>query len=81
MRNQGHKYNLTNMYEVSKHFKFFSMIECQNNYALDCVRKLIQSGYKSMECKQEPFDKFYDDLFKMMKLRVFGDGGCTGIKI
>jgi len=53
------------------------MIECQNNYALDCVRKLIQSGYKSMECKQEPFDKFYDDLFKMMKLRVFGDGGCT----
>ena len=53
------------------------MIECQNNYNLDCVRKLIQSGYKSMEVKQEPFDRFYNNLFEMMKLRVFGAGGCT----
>ena len=30
-----------------------------------------------MDCKQEPFDRFYEKLFEVMKLRVFGSGGCT----
>ena len=53
------------------------MIECQNNYSLDAVKKLIKSGYKSMDCKQEPFDKYHQNLFKDLKNRVFGSGGCS----
>ena len=46
-------------------------------FSLDCVKKLIKSGYKSMECKQEPFDKFHVSLFEQMKNRVFSVGGCS----
>lgn len=53
------------------------MIECQNNYGLDCVKKLIASGKKSMECKQEIFEKYNKGLFEHMKNRVFGAGGCS----
>ena len=52
------------------------MIECENNYSLDAVSRLIKSGYKSMECRQDTFDRFYENLFDMMKRRVFGAGGC-----
>ncbi len=55
---------------------FLSMIECQVNYAIDGIRKLIQSGAKSMDVRQEPFDQYHDDLFSVMKNRVFGAGGC-----
>ena len=47
------------------------MIECQNNYAIDSIKKLIASGHKSMDCKQEPFDKYHEELFQDMKLIIW----------
>ena len=46
-------------------------------FSLDCVKKLIKSGFKSMECKQEPFEKFHVSLFEQLKNRVFSVGGCS----
>jgi hypothetical protein len=34
------------------------VIECQTNYAIDAIKKLIQSGKRSMDCKQEKFDAY-----------------------
>ena len=43
---------------------------------MDCVKKLIKSGFKSMDCKQKPFEDYQDEIFAQMKHRVFAAGGC-----
>ena len=53
------------------------MLECQNNYSIDCIKKLIESGHKSMECKKETIDTFYDYVYSELKNRVFASGGCS----
>ncbi len=36
----------------------FSIIECQTNYAMNCLRKLITSGHRSMDVKQENLSSY-----------------------
>lgn len=37
---------------------FCSVIESQTTYVMDCLKKLIRSGYKSMDLKQESAEKY-----------------------
>ena len=52
------------------------MIECEVTYAIDGISRLIKSGYKSMECKQDTLDKYQEMIFKMMDKCVFRGDGC-----
>ena len=50
------------------------MIECQANYAIDCIRQVIKSGGRSIEVRTQPFDKYQEYLQSEMKSTVFSSG-------
>lgn len=52
----------------------FSMIECQVDYAVDCIRRLIRSGRKSMSVKEASFLGYQSWLEGAMEKMVFGGG-------
>ena len=56
------------------HTSIIFNIECQINYALDCIRKTKQKGKKVIELKQEVLDNYVNWQRKVVKGRVFASG-------
>jgi len=51
------------------------MIECQADYTVDCIKKMVAAGAKSMTVKSEVNEKYQDWSRRTMKERVFGGRG------
>ena len=51
----------------------FFMIECQVNYAMDGIRKMLESGAKSMVVKPEVMRRYQDKRVKMNEGSAFAD--------
>ena len=48
------------------------MIECQANYITSCLRKLIEAGGKSMNCRAKPLQRWLDYVYSELQKRVMG---------
>ena len=48
---------------------YSSVIECQTNYVIDAIQKLVKSGSRSMDVKKEKFDS-YQVLNKLSHLTI-----------
>lgn len=53
------------------------MIECQVEYAVSCIRKLIRSGKRSLDAKQSSYEAYQAWLTEAMKSMVFSGGTCS----
>ena len=51
------------------------MIECQADFIIDCIRRMVEDGAKSVSVKVEVNDKFKAWKNATMKTRVFGGRG------
>jgi 4-hydroxyacetophenone monooxygenase len=49
--------------------------ECQSNYALQGLRELIESGYQSMECRQNVHDSYNERVDDAHSKMVWAHGG------
>lgn len=54
---------------------FFSIIECQVNFAMDCIRSVIETNSRSIDVKQSAYDRYQALLAHYMPRAVFS-GSC-----
>ena len=59
------------------HSSMIYMIECQADYAIDGIRKLIKLRAKSMKVKEDTMTKYWDWSQKQMKELVFGSNSSV----
>jgi len=61
------------------HNSIIYMIECQANYTIDAIKKLLNSGAKSIAVKEDVLDDYITWTQEQMKGKVFADNSaCTG---
>lgn len=61
------------------HNSIIYMIECEANYTIDAIRKMLKSGARSMVVKKEVQRNYWDWVQENMKGKVFADNTtCTG---
>ncbi|MFE6922849.1 flavin-containing monooxygenase [Nocardia sp. NPDC057663] len=53
------------------------MVECQARYIADAIRKLVTSGAKYLDVKQDVYDAHSAETQRRLKGSVWANGGCT----
>lgn len=47
------------------------MLECQTKYIMSCLREMLENGYRSIECRPEIQDEYYERLDTAMNTMVW----------
>ena len=50
------------------------MIECQATYIASCLKKLIEAGGKSMNCRAKPMQRWLDYVYAELDKKVSEKG-------
>ena len=50
------------------------MIECQATYIASCLKKLIEAGGKSMNCRAKPMQRWLDYVYAELDKKVSENG-------
>ncbi|NEO02856.1 MAG: hypothetical protein F6K50_48285 [Moorea sp. SIO3I7] len=58
------------------HSSVILMVECQVNYIIGCLNKMLREDWKSLEVKEEAMKRYYQDLWKTMEKRVWTKENC-----
>ncbi|NEO37549.1 MAG: NAD(P)/FAD-dependent oxidoreductase [Moorea sp. SIOASIH] len=58
------------------HSSVILMVECQVNYIIGCLNKMLREDWKSLEVKEEAMRRYYQDLWKTMEKRVWTKENC-----
>jgi len=53
------------------------MIECQVNYAVECLQEMIRTNTSAIEVKQEALDRYYEKLYNDLDKSIWDRSNCT----
>lgn len=50
------------------------MVECQCNFLVDCIMKVVGGGHHSLDVKTKAMERYMDTVVRTMKHKVFVSG-------